>query len=68
MKRVNLLSIKKPPRKNEWRPLLTSGQWDARYRALCQWYAKRAAESRREQYRQWAVFTIVDDVAFRVAA
>ena len=40
-------------------PVMNAMQWKARYRALRDWYFRRAAKLRAENYAAWARFTIL---------
>lgn len=60
-RKVNLLQVEKTRKaRSSYRRLLNASQWRARYYALGVWYRLRAARSKANEYRRWAVFTVID--------
>ena len=70
MRLVSLLEVEKAPRKprSQFISMRDSSRWDATYKGTLTHYGKVCERLRVEQYRQYAVFTIVDDVPLRMAA
>jgi len=60
MRKINQLKIKRRPRKKvKLTPHWNKMQWAQCYRSLRVWYVKRADAARVENYKRWAVFTLI---------
>ena len=68
---VKLLNIQRVQRRKPatgFIAMRSSAQWDANYRYRLTHYGKVCERLKAEQYRKWAVFTIVDCEPLRMAA
>lgn len=61
MKRLVRLMSAAPKRKanSPYRKMLTESQFRARYRTFFMWYFKRAEKMMADNYKQWAVYSIL---------